>query len=78
MLGHVAVGTWSGGRFMHFGEPIPDERLELIFACCHPAIAPDQSELGVKFRGGRGDDGPSSFRDQVKTVVKASLSSRAW
>ena len=19
--GHVAVGTWSGGRFMHFGEP---------------------------------------------------------
>ncbi len=28
MLGHVAVGTWSGGRFMHFGEPLPDERLE--------------------------------------------------
>ncbi len=28
MLGHVAVGTWSGGRFMHFGEPISDERLE--------------------------------------------------
>ena len=27
MLGHVAVGTWSGGRFMHFGEPISDERL---------------------------------------------------
>ena len=26
--GHVAVGTWSGGRFMHFGEPIDDERLE--------------------------------------------------
>ena len=22
MLGHVAVGTWSGGRFMRFGEPI--------------------------------------------------------
>jgi aryl-alcohol dehydrogenase-like predicted oxidoreductase len=28
MLDHVAVGTWSGGRFMHFGEPLPDERLE--------------------------------------------------
>jgi aryl-alcohol dehydrogenase-like predicted oxidoreductase len=28
MLGHVAVGSWSGGRFMRFGEPIPDERLE--------------------------------------------------
>jgi RNA polymerase sigma-70 factor, ECF subfamily len=21
-------------------SPIPDERLELIFACCHPALAP--------------------------------------
>ncbi len=25
--GHVAVGTWSGGRFMHFGEAIDDDRL---------------------------------------------------
>jgi aryl-alcohol dehydrogenase-like predicted oxidoreductase len=24
--GRVAVGTWSGGRYMHFGEPIDDER----------------------------------------------------
>ena len=24
--GQVAIGTWSGGRFMHFGEPISDER----------------------------------------------------
>ncbi len=23
----TAVGTWSGGRFMHFGEPLGDERL---------------------------------------------------
>jgi aryl-alcohol dehydrogenase-like predicted oxidoreductase len=23
----TAVGTWSGGRFMHFGEPLNDERL---------------------------------------------------
>jgi aryl-alcohol dehydrogenase-like predicted oxidoreductase len=22
-----AIGTWSGGRFMHFGEPLEDERL---------------------------------------------------
>src|SRR4051794_21410085 len=28
--GHVAVGTWSGGRFMHFGEELPDERLEAL------------------------------------------------
>jgi aryl-alcohol dehydrogenase-like predicted oxidoreductase len=24
--GRVAVGTWSGGRFMHFGEPLDDDR----------------------------------------------------
>jgi aryl-alcohol dehydrogenase-like predicted oxidoreductase len=23
----TAIGTWSGGRFMHFGEPLTDERL---------------------------------------------------
>jgi aryl-alcohol dehydrogenase-like predicted oxidoreductase len=23
----TAIGTWSGGRFMHFGEPLCDERL---------------------------------------------------
>ena len=23
----TAIGAWSGGRFMHFGEPLPDERL---------------------------------------------------
>jgi len=28
--GHVAAGTWSGGRFMHFGEAIDDERLEAL------------------------------------------------
>ncbi|MBV9049639.1 MAG: aldo/keto reductase [Solirubrobacterales bacterium] len=29
--GPVAVGTWSGGRFMRFGEPLDDDRfLELI------------------------------------------------
>ena len=27
MIGHTAIGTWSGGRFMHFGEPLGDERL---------------------------------------------------
>ncbi len=24
----TAIGTWSGGRFMHFGEPLDDARLE--------------------------------------------------
>jgi aryl-alcohol dehydrogenase-like predicted oxidoreductase len=26
----TAIGTWSGGRFMHFGEPLEDERLEAL------------------------------------------------
>ncbi len=26
----TAIGTWSGGRFMHFGEPLPEERLERL------------------------------------------------
>ena len=26
-LGLAALGTWSGGRFMHFGEPLGEERL---------------------------------------------------
>jgi hypothetical protein len=24
--GTVAIGTWSGGRFMRFGEPLDDDR----------------------------------------------------
>jgi aryl-alcohol dehydrogenase-like predicted oxidoreductase len=28
--GHTAVGTWSGGRFMHFGEPLDEARLEAL------------------------------------------------
>ena len=30
MPSHVALGTWSGGRFLRFGEPIPEERLEAL------------------------------------------------
>jgi aryl-alcohol dehydrogenase-like predicted oxidoreductase len=32
----TAVGTWSGGRFMHFGEPLDDDRFDAL-------IAPDAS-----------------------------------
>jgi aryl-alcohol dehydrogenase-like predicted oxidoreductase len=27
---HTAIGTWSGGRFMHFGEPLDDDRLAAL------------------------------------------------
>src|SRR4051794_40545254 len=30
--GHTALGTWSGARFMHFGEPLDDERLAALLA----------------------------------------------
>jgi aryl-alcohol dehydrogenase-like predicted oxidoreductase len=29
-LGHTALGTWSGGRFLHFGEPLNESRLEAL------------------------------------------------
>jgi aryl-alcohol dehydrogenase-like predicted oxidoreductase len=29
-LTSTAVGTWSGGRFMHFGEPLDDDRLAAL------------------------------------------------
>jgi aryl-alcohol dehydrogenase-like predicted oxidoreductase len=34
--GPVAVGTWSGGRFMRFGEPLDDDRFRAL-------ITPDES-----------------------------------
>jgi RNA polymerase sigma-70 factor (ECF subfamily) len=34
------VGALGGGG-AEPASPIPDERLELIFACCHPALAPE-------------------------------------
>ncbi len=27
---HTAIGTWSGGRYLHFGEPVAAERLEAL------------------------------------------------
>jgi aryl-alcohol dehydrogenase-like predicted oxidoreductase len=29
-LGRTAIGTWSGGRFLHFGETVEEERLERV------------------------------------------------
>ena len=29
-IGRSAIGTWSGGRFLHFGEAIDAERLEAL------------------------------------------------
>jgi len=31
---HTAIGTWSGGRYLHFGEPIDEPRLEALLRPC--------------------------------------------
>jgi len=28
--GRTAIGTWSGGRFLHFGEAIEEDRLAAL------------------------------------------------
>ncbi len=45
----TAVGTWSGGRFMHFGEPLDDERLLALLtpdAAIRTAITADAYGAG--------------------------------
>jgi aryl-alcohol dehydrogenase-like predicted oxidoreductase len=37
-VSHTAVGTWSGGHFMHYGEPLPEDRL-LSLLCPGDGIA---------------------------------------
>src|SRR3954454_22475205 len=47
--GHVALGTWSGGRFMHFGEPLDDERMAALLppdARIHTVITADAYGAG--------------------------------
>lgn len=34
-LTRTAFGMWSGGRFMHFGEPLPDDRLIDLVRLAH-------------------------------------------
>jgi aryl-alcohol dehydrogenase-like predicted oxidoreductase len=45
----TAIGTWSGGRFMHFGEPLDDERLLALLrpdAAIRTAITADAYGAG--------------------------------
>ena len=42
--GHTALGAWSGGRFMHFGEPLDDDRLVRLLrpdAAIHTVVTAD-------------------------------------
>jgi aryl-alcohol dehydrogenase-like predicted oxidoreductase len=44
VIGHTALGAWSGGRFMHFGEPLDDDRLVRLLrpdAAIHTVVTAD-------------------------------------
>ena len=40
--------AWNGDPAIE-GEPVPDDRLRLIFTCCHPSLAP-QSQVQLALR----------------------------
>ena len=71
MLGHVAVGTWSGGRFMRFGEPISDERLEALL---RPGGRHRHAHHGRRLRRGRGGH---PARPRARAACRASTT-RWW
>jgi aryl-alcohol dehydrogenase-like predicted oxidoreductase len=48
----TAIGTWSGGRFMHFGEPLSDERL---LALLRPGEGIDTVMSADAYGAGEGD-----------------------
>ena len=48
----TAIGTWSGGRFMHFGEPLDDARLEALLRPGEGIDTRDERRR-LRRRGGR-------------------------
>jgi aryl-alcohol dehydrogenase-like predicted oxidoreductase len=70
--GPVAVGTWSGGRFMHFGEAIDDDRFAALVA---PGDGIDTVITADVYGAGEADamlgralQGRSGGRDQMCVV----------
>src|SRR3954464_9104726 len=46
---HTALGAWGGGRYLHFGEPLDDDRLIALLrpdAGGRPVLPPDPSGAG--------------------------------
>jgi aryl-alcohol dehydrogenase-like predicted oxidoreductase len=50
--GTTAIGTWSGGRFMHFGEPLEEERLRALL---RPGAGIDTVITADVYGGGEAD-----------------------
>jgi|tagenome__1003787_1003787.scaffolds.fasta_scaffold20856912_2 aryl-alcohol dehydrogenase-like predicted oxidoreductase len=52
-LGHVCLGSWSGGRHMHFGEPLDDDRLAALL---RPDAAIDSVVTSDAYGAGAADE----------------------
>ena len=48
----TAIGTWSGGRFMHFGEPLEEERLRRLL---RPGVGIDTVMSADAYGAGQAD-----------------------
>ena len=79
--GRTAIGTWSGGRFMHFGEPIDEERLAALL---RPGDGIDTVITADVYGAGEADallgralDGRRARRVLASSARSATTSSRA-
>ena len=66
----TAIGTWSGGRFMHFGEPLDDERM---VALLRPDERPAHGHHRRRLRRGRGRRGCSAARSTASRATRTAL-----
>ena len=78
---HTALGAWSGGRFMHFGEALdddrlvallrPDERIRTVLTA--DVYGAGEADLLV----GRALDGPATATRTASSARSATTSTRA-
>ena len=68
-----AIGTWSGGRFMHFGEALDDERL---LALLRPGDGIDTVLTADTYGQGEADR-CSAARSRASTATRSAWSARS-
>src|SRR5271163_1857211 len=74
----TAIGTWSGGRFMHFGEPLDDARLEALL---RPGAGIDTVMSADAYGAGEADrllgkalaGGERDYGDYIRMATERSL-----
>ena len=82
----TAIGTWSGGRFMHFGEPLddermlallrPDERLRTVITADAYGAGEADALLGRALDGRRARRATASSARSATTSTRASARAR--